>query len=244
VWDGAGKRWRGTAIAGLALSILPASAITELLFSDNFTTANSSDPNLNLGSRQGGSLATRYAFNLPNLITQLRANFNAPNAPFVLGTIGFGGAPLSTKSAAFQAVYNAQIGVNNPAGKVRTVDTFPYWRSTAESPGNQDFHYNNNAETYTLVGDALARAMIELQVDESPPSPSPMTFASAPTGAASGSVSMVATTASDPSGPVAYWFENSSNGNNSGWITSTLWSHRQRHQRCGIRLRLHRCRPG
>jgi alpha-galactosidase len=174
--------------------------------------------------QDGGSIySTRYAFNLPNLITQLRSNFNAPNAPFVLGTIGFGGAPLEGKSAAFQAVYNAQMSVSNPANKVKTVDTFPYWRGTAESPGTQDFHYNNNAETYTLVGDALARAMIDLQVDESPPTPNPMTFAIAPTSAGTGSVGMVATTATDVSGPVEYWFQNTTNGNNSGWITSTTW---------------------
>ena len=43
--------------------------------------------------------ATRYEQNLVNLINALRADFNAPNAPFVVATIGFGGEPLSTKPA-------------------------------------------------------------------------------------------------------------------------------------------------
>ena len=109
------------------------------------------------------------------------------------------------------------------AGTVASVNTLPYWRTLAESPGNQDFHYNNNAETYTLVGDAMGRAMLTLLEDSAPPSPDPMTFEIAPTAVDTTTVSMVATTASDVSGPVEYFFENTTNGNNSGWTTSTSW---------------------
>lgn len=48
------------------------------------------------------------------------------------------------------------------AGNVLTVDTRSFWRSREESPANQGYHDNRNAETYMLVGDALGRAMVRL----------------------------------------------------------------------------------
>ncbi|KPL02272.1 MAG: hypothetical protein AMK75_02995, partial [Planctomycetes bacterium SM23_65] len=36
------------------------------------------------------------------------------------------------------------------------------WRDVSVSPSGQGYHYNRNAETYMLVGDALGRAMVRL----------------------------------------------------------------------------------
>ena len=43
-----------------------------------------------------------------------------------------------------------------------SVDTQAYWRDAWESPRNVGFHYNLNAETYLLTGDATGRAMVGL----------------------------------------------------------------------------------
>jgi hypothetical protein len=65
-------------------------------------------------------------------------------------------------------VANAQLAVSDPvkhpefAGNVKTMDTRGYWRTVVESPVDQGYHYNRNAETYMLVGDALGRGMISL----------------------------------------------------------------------------------
>ena len=48
------------------------------------------------------------------------------------------------------------------AGNVLTVETRDFWRDASISPRNQGFHYNGNAETYLLVGDAMGRAMVKL----------------------------------------------------------------------------------
>jgi len=45
---------------------------------------------------------------------------------------------------------------------VASVDTTGYWRDGSISPTSTGYHYNHNAETFLLVGDALGRAMIEL----------------------------------------------------------------------------------
>ncbi len=37
-----------------------------------------------------------------------------------------------------------------------------FWKEAEESPRDQGFHYNGNAETYMMVGDALGRGMVKL----------------------------------------------------------------------------------
>ena len=119
------------------------------------------------GTGSAGAYATQYEERLERLINSLRTEFNAPSAPFVVGTVGFDGGGWDPGSSG-DTVYNAQLNVSDPTlypafeNTVASVDTTGYWRPTSESPGAQGFHYNNNAETYTLVGDAMARSMIEL----------------------------------------------------------------------------------
>ncbi|MCH8121198.1 MAG: hypothetical protein IIC00_15930 [Planctomycetes bacterium] len=120
------------------------------------------------GHRDGGMKghADRYELNMVNLIKAWRAEFGAPNAPFVIATIGFGGWTMSGNQL---TVANAQLAVSGETGNypefegnVKTVESRDYWREVAESPGNQGYHYNNNAWTYMMVGDALGRAMAEI----------------------------------------------------------------------------------
>ena len=54
------------------------------------------------------------------------------------------------------------------AGTVASIDTTGYWRDASESPKEQGFQYNHNAETYLLTGDAPGRAMIDLLKNNKP----------------------------------------------------------------------------
>ncbi|MEM1448675.1 MAG: family 16 glycoside hydrolase [Planctomycetota bacterium] len=123
------------------------------------------------GHKDGNAAhASRYEQNLVHLIRTLRAEFEAPDAPFVLGTIGFRGWEMTGHHA---AVADAQLAIGGGtsgrypefAGNVRTVETRDFWRDASASPRDQDFHYNGNAETYLLVGEALGRAMVRLRAD-------------------------------------------------------------------------------
>ncbi len=120
------------------------------------------------GHKDGGSAAHtgHYEQNLVRLIKTLREEFEVRDAPFVLATIGFGGWEMSGNQL---AVANAQLAVSGDKGKypefagnVLTVETRDFWQDASVSPRNQDFHYNGNAEAYTLVGDALGRGMVKL----------------------------------------------------------------------------------
>jgi autotransporter-associated beta strand protein len=61
--------------------------------------------------------------------------------------------------------------------------------------------------------------------DTTAPTPNPMTFAVAPWAMDNTTMIMTATTATDAlTPPVYYYFENTTNGNNSGWVSSTVWT--------------------
>jgi len=119
------------------------------------------------GHKDGNAAhASRYEQNLVHLIKTLRKEFDSPEAPFVLGTIGFGGWEMQ---GSHLTVANAQLAVSGEKGNypefkgnVLTVETRDFWRTVEQSPRNQGYHYNRNAETYMLAGDALGRGMVDL----------------------------------------------------------------------------------
>ena len=110
-------------------------------------------------------LIAGYEQNLVNMINDVRKEFKVLKMPAVVATIGFGGHKMAEK---FLRIHGAQMAVGDPkkhpefAGTVASVDIRDHWREVGESPTNQDYHYNRNAETYLLVGDALGRAMVGL----------------------------------------------------------------------------------
>ena len=119
-------------------------------------------------------LITKYEENLVNLINDVRKEFKTPKLPAVVATVGFGGHRMQDK---FLRILKAQMAVGDPkrhpeyAGTVASVDTRNFWREVDESPANQDYHYNRNAETYMLIGDALGRAMVGLLGGKAKPLP-------------------------------------------------------------------------
>lgn len=117
---------------------------------------------------QNGAHASRYEQNLVHLIDSLRAEFEAPQAPFVIASIGFQGQAMKGHGL---TVLQAQLAVDGTTGKyprfadnVRSIDTRPFWRGADVSPNKkQDYHYHHNAATYLEVGDAMGRAMVALR---------------------------------------------------------------------------------
>ena len=105
--------------------------------------------------------ASRYEENLVRFIGQLRREFSAPRAKFVLATLG-----EATKGSTGNSgmVLDAQLAVDGNAGRypeflgnVATVYTNPL-----SLGGSGNSHYNGNAETYMNVGEAMGQAMVKL----------------------------------------------------------------------------------
>jgi alpha-galactosidase len=118
------------------------------------------------GHKDSGSTKAEYEKNLVNLISDLRKEFNAPNMKAVVATVGFDG--YNIHKGPWANVWEAQMAVGDPkqhpelVGNVASVDTRDFWRNVDESPREQGFHYNRNAETYLLVGESMGRAMVRL----------------------------------------------------------------------------------
>jgi hypothetical protein len=121
------------------------------------------------------ALATRYEQNLVKLITSLRSYYTnrypgkvVANAPFVLATLGQ--TPLDSTNAAEKAILDGMLAVDGEAGNypqfagnVKTVYAHPL-----SEGGASNSHYNGRAGTYMLVGDALGRAMVDLEAGVTP----------------------------------------------------------------------------
>jgi hypothetical protein len=122
------------------------------------------------GHKDSGSTKEEYEKHLVNLINDLRKEFKAPKMPAVVATVGFNGYRI--KEGPWKGVWEAQMAVGDSkqhpelAGSVASVDTRDFWREREESPAGQDYHYNRNAETYLLVGEAMGRAMVRLEGGE------------------------------------------------------------------------------
>ncbi|VTS07718.1 sialate O-acetylesterase [Tuwongella immobilis] len=108
--------------------------------------------------------ASRYEQNLVKLIQSLRADFDAPNAKFVVAT----GCGNPGREGLGLKVAESQLAVGDAqkypkfVGNVKAVDTRDLWREASESPVNQGYHYNHNAETYMETGLRLGWALAEL----------------------------------------------------------------------------------
>ena len=119
------------------------------------------------GHKDTGSAAhaSKYEENLERLIDSLRKDYDAPKAKFVLATIGFDGWNMKGNGL---TIAKAQLAIGDAKkypkfqGNVKAVDSRDLWRDVADSPKNQGYHYNRNAETYVEVGLRLGWAMAEL----------------------------------------------------------------------------------
>jgi hypothetical protein len=111
--------------------------------------------------RYSAGHADMYEQNLVRLIDSLRTEFNAPNAPFVLATLGQTAIGAGGNDG---TILDAMLAVDGDAGNypdfvgnVATVYSHPL-----SLGGASNSHYNNHAETYMNVGQAMGEEMVGL----------------------------------------------------------------------------------
>jgi alpha-galactosidase len=122
-----------------------------------------------LGWHQGWNDRVNQAFNeayeenLSNLIRDLRKELEAPNLPFVIAETGMTGPEEKhPRALSLMAAQKAVAEKPEFRGTVAFVPTRSFWREETDSPSKQGYHWNSNAETYYLIGEAMGRAMLEL----------------------------------------------------------------------------------
>jgi hypothetical protein len=104
-----------------------------------------------------------YEENMAHFIRDMRRDLGAPKLPIVIAETGMNG-PTETHPRAL-SLMKAQAAVATRAefqGNVAFVPTRSFWRAQDQSPTGQGYHWNTNAETYYLIGDAMGRVMLEL----------------------------------------------------------------------------------
>tara|TARA_R100001369_G_scaffold92100_3_gene135479 strand:- start:5815 stop:8427 length:2613 start_codon:yes stop_codon:yes gene_type:complete len=105
-----------------------------------------------------------YEENLVHFIKDIRKDLGTPTLPFVIATTGMKG--WADKDPRAISLMNAQMAMTNyPEFKdnVSVVDTRDFYIETEDSPSKQFYHWNRNAKSYLLIGEALGQAMIDLK---------------------------------------------------------------------------------
>lgn len=105
--------------------------------------------------------AGRYEQNLVHFIKQLRKDFNAPDAKFVLATLGEAVKGCGGNEG---KVLEGHLAVDGHTGKYPGFkgNVVTVYANPLSKGGSGNSHYNGNAETYMDVGEAMGKAMVEM----------------------------------------------------------------------------------
>ncbi len=104
-----------------------------------------------------------YEENMAHFIRDIRKDLGAPALPFVIAETGMTGP--DEKHPRALSLMKAQAAVAERSefqGNVAFVGTKAFWRPQEVSPSGQGYHWNTNAETYYLIGEAMGEAMKRL----------------------------------------------------------------------------------
>jgi alpha-galactosidase len=111
----------------------------------------------------GVPATAEYEKNMANFIRDVRKDLDAQELPFVIANSGFGGRnQKNERRLGIMEAQAAAAALPEFKGNVACVETRDFFRTPEESPSKQGYHWNSNAETYFLIGDAMAEAMKEL----------------------------------------------------------------------------------
>ena len=111
----------------------------------------------------GAAAVAEYEKSMANFIRDVRKALGVKDLPFVIANSGFGG--WKQKVDRRLGIVKAQLAVaghDEFKGNVFCVETRDFFRPVEVSPSRQGYHWNCNAETYFLIGDAMGKAMIGL----------------------------------------------------------------------------------
>ncbi len=104
-----------------------------------------------------------YEKNMANFIRDVRKELNVPALPFVIAETGMSGHEEKHPRALSLMKAQAAVATHEQfKGNVAFVGTKDFFRPAEQSPANQAFHWNRNAETYYLIGEGMGQAMVKL----------------------------------------------------------------------------------
>lgn len=110
-----------------------------------------------------------YEKNLANFIRDIRKDLGVKDLPFVVAETGMSGpAEKHPRALALMKAQAAVAEIQEFEGTVAFVGTKVFWRDQEASPSGFGYHWNTNAETYFLIGEAMGHAMTKLCATKPP----------------------------------------------------------------------------
>lgn len=104
-----------------------------------------------------------YETNMIHFIRDIRKDLGAPALPLVIAETGMSGLEETHPRALSLMKAQAAVAAHKEfKGSVAFVGTRAFWRPKEQSPSGQGYHWNSNAETYYLIGEAMGEAMKRL----------------------------------------------------------------------------------
>jgi len=101
-----------------------------------------------------------YESNMTHFINDIRRELEAPGLPVVIAETGMNGPDETHPRALSLMKAQAAVALRDEfKGTVAFATTQHFWRPEEKSPSGQGYHWNSNAETYYLIGEAMAEAM-------------------------------------------------------------------------------------
>ena len=106
-----------------------------------------------------------YEGNLVHLVEDLRKDLEAEDLPFVVANTGMQSKQnyagrVKKKAEEFM---DSQLAITKKRKyqNIGGVDTREFWRPVEESPSGQNYHWNQNWESYFLIGEAMGNEMLK-----------------------------------------------------------------------------------
>jgi hypothetical protein len=104
-----------------------------------------------------------YEKNMANFVRDIRKDLGVKNLPFVIAETGMTGVTdTHPRAVSLRKAQATVAAMPEFRGNVAFVPTQAFWRDKDVSPSGQGYHWNTNAETYTLIGEAMGEAMLKL----------------------------------------------------------------------------------
>jgi len=114
-------------------------------------------------------MSNAYEANLQHFIRDVRKEFGKEDLPFVIADSGFGGGKETSGRRFIIRKAQAAAAKTKELKNVHCVQTGSFARPLEESPSKQGYHWNSNAETYYLIGEAMGKAMMDMAGSSSQP---------------------------------------------------------------------------
>ena len=103
---------------------------------------------------------------MTHFIHDIRKDLGAEKLPFVIAETGMGDdGDTHPRAVSLMKAQAAVAAREEFRGNVAFVSTRAFYRKADVSPSKQGYHWNSNAESYFLIGEAMGQAMLKLLAD-------------------------------------------------------------------------------